>query len=87
MTIIDSDIIKNLYYTNILYEIHTTEDKLSFFKSKYKITFEEFERDLKNSNENFDKWDDYMEWKAFHKKYQILSSQKSDIENGNYKVS
>ena len=87
MTIINSDIIKNLYYTNILYEIHTVEDKLSFFESKYKNNLIKFESDLKSSDENFEKWDDYMEWKAFYKKHQDLSAQKVDIENGNYKVS
>ncbi len=87
MTILNSEIIKNLYYANILYEIHTVEDKLSFFESKYKTTFEKFEIAIKNSTEDFEKWDDYMEWKAFHKKYEELSSQKKDIENGNYKVS
>jgi hypothetical protein len=87
MTIINSDSIKNLYYANILYEIHKIEDKLSFFKSKYKTTLDKLESDLKNSAEDFEKWDDFMEWKAFHNKYQDLSSQKADIENGNYKVS
>lgn len=87
MTVINSEIIKNLYYANILYEIHKSEDKLSFFKSKYKTSFEDFERDMKSSDEDFEKWDDYMEWKAFLKKHRELSSQKADIENGNYRVS
>jgi len=87
MTIINSDIIKNLYYTNILYEIHTVEDKLSFFNSKYKSSLDKFESDIKNNAEDFEKWDDYMEWKAFYNKYQDLTSQKADIENGNYKLS
>lgn len=81
MTILNSDIVKNLYYTNILYEIHTIEDKLSFFKVKYKMSYEDFEQKIKSSVENFDNWDDYMEWKAFTKKHKELSSQKIDIEN------
>jgi len=38
--------------------------KAEFLSVKYSKTFEEFERELKSSPENFEAWDDYMEWKA-----------------------
>ncbi len=87
MTTINSDTIKNIYYANILYQLHTVEDKLSFFESKYNTSLEKFDGNLKDSSEDFEKWDDYMEWKAFRKKSKDLSAQKKDIEDGNYKVS
>ena len=86
MTIINLNNIKNLYYANLLYELHTVEDKITFFEKKYNIALSDFESNIKNSKEEFEKWDDYMEWKAFNKKYGDLSTQKKDIEDGNFKV-
>jgi len=51
-----------------LYEIHRTSECIRLFKVKYGKIFEEFEKELKISPENFEAWDDYMEWKACVKK-------------------
>ena len=87
MTIIEISTLKNLYYANILYQLHLAEDKLHYFESKYEMEFERFEAGIKSSKEeNFEQWDDYMEWKAFKKNYLDLSGQKKDIEDGNFKM-
>jgi hypothetical protein len=88
MRLLNTDKIKDLYFANILYEIHTTLDKIKFFENKYDIVFNEFEKIIESEDkENFEHWDDYLEWKGFQKKYKELISEKEDIENGNYKIS
>lgn len=42
----------NIYKAEFLYELRYT-------LVKYSKTFEEFERELKSSPENFEAWDDY----------------------------
>ena len=44
-----------------------TKEKLELFEKKYKCTFKEFEKKVKSGEgqENFEKWDDYIEWKAY----------------------
>ncbi|MBS1514932.1 MAG: hypothetical protein JSS63_07860 [Bacteroidetes bacterium] len=53
--------------------------KLEYFSKKYNSTFEEFEKKIKTSKkENFEEWDDYIEWNAFQNSYQDL---RSEIQN------
>ncbi len=87
MTTLNIDTEKSLFYANIVYEIHTVSDKINFFKSKYNTDFESFESQIKTeSKEDFEKWDDYIEWKGFQKALIELKSKKTDIENGNIKL-
>ena len=40
------------------------------FEKKYGLEFEDFERQIKSAvKEDFEKWDDYIEWKAYSKSY------------------
>jgi hypothetical protein len=87
MTTIDKEKIKDLYITDIIFEMHQLEDKISVFKNKYKTEFAEFENEIKRrKTENFEKWDDYMEWKSLEILLKEMVGKKNDIENGNIKV-
>lgn len=87
MTTIGYDTIKNLYYANIIFELHQVKDKILLFEKKYGKDFNLFEKEIKESSEeNFDNWDDYMEWKAYQNSLVNLSNQKKDLEDGNIKV-
>ena len=87
MTTLSSDTIKDLYLAKILYDLHVTNEKLSFFAAKYYCSFDVFESQMKNcSEENFEVWDDYLEWKAYNNILAELNTQKQDLENGNIKV-
>ncbi len=55
-----------------LYELHIIKEKLSLFEKKYGKSFKEFEKEVKEK-EDFEKWDDYLEWKAYFKAYEDLS--------------
>ncbi len=87
MTTLNLDTIKDLYYTEIVYQMHTFRDKISYFTSKYKTDFESFEREMKEEGkENFEKWDDYLEWKGFESALLELAKKKRDLESGDIKV-
>lgn len=87
MTTLSAETIKDLYLAKILYDLHVTKEKLSYFAAKYSSTLDVFEGQLKNSTEeNFEAWDDYLEWKTYDKILTELSTQKKDLENGNIKV-
>ncbi len=38
--------------------------------------FAEFEERMKSENESFAEWDDYIEWKGYHKKEKQLKLEK-----------
>ncbi len=87
MSILDKEKLKNIYLTEIIYEIHILNDKSNIFVLKYNTAFEAFESQIKsNKEEDFEKWDDYLEWKSYNEKLKELIRNKTEIENGNLKV-
>jgi hypothetical protein len=79
---------KEFHLFEILYEIHNVNEKISFFYNKYGVNFPEFEDLVKNADtENFEVWEDYMQWKASQKQLEQLQADKRDIEIGNYQIS
>lgn len=84
MVTITKEKVKQVQYYELLFEMHTLKSKITFFENKYKVSLENFENQVKNSEvENFEFWDDLLEWKAYHKSYLEILSQKLDLENGN----
>ncbi len=57
------------------------------FQEQYLATFFDFEKQIKNKEtENFDLWDDYMEWKACRKMINSLKMKIKEIKNGNFEM-
>ncbi len=87
MTVISKEKVKDMYYANLMYEYHRATEKIRLFEKKYGVSFDKFEKDIKSSKkEDFEKWDDYMEWKGYEKVLQRLNKEKRELEVGNYKV-
>ena len=78
--------IKNLYKIDLLAELHITKTRLSFFQKKYNCSLEEFEKKINENTdkENFENWDDLMEWKAYEKSSQEIKEKLEEINNENY---
>lgn len=86
MTVISKAHIKELYSANLLYELHLVDSRILLFQKKYNTIFLEFEKKIKSEKESFDKWDDYLEWKGYQRKYDQLNIEKKDLEDGNIRV-
>ena len=87
MISISKDNVKKLYETELTFELNQVKDKIELYSKKYESSFEQFEKKVNTSEkENFEEWDDYMEWNAFQKSYLDLLQKKSDLENDNFKV-
>lgn len=68
-------------------DIRNVKDKIVDFEKKYGLKFNKFEHILKNDeDEDFEKWDDYMEWKAFEKSLITLNQAIDEISRGQFKV-
>jgi hypothetical protein len=81
------DRVKELYYISLIYEINKAKDKLAVFETKYAMDFLSFEKSMRGSSkEDFARWDDYMEWKAYHKSYEKLMAEKKDFDEGNIRI-
>ncbi|WP_237266235.1 SPFH domain-containing protein [Thermococcus cleftensis] len=65
----------------VISELAPIREKIRMFEEKYGMTIEEFEKKLKSSEESFEAWDDYIEWKAYVKKLEELKSRLREIEH------
>jgi len=80
MTVNESSAVKDAYYVSLLYELHVAREKLRLLEAKYGKSFADFEKEVASGREDFEKWDDYMEWKAYLKLLKDLESKKQQIE-------
>ena len=48
---------------------------------KYNCSIEEFKKKLEESEEDFEAWDDYIEWLSYEKKLKELERKLKEIEN------
>jgi len=87
MLILDKEKAVNFYSLTFMYEMHSVKEKIRLFEKKYGKNFEEFELAIKKGKEDFAKWDDFIEWKAYEKAFESLSKQKAQIKNGDYRIS
>jgi phosphatidylserine/phosphatidylglycerophosphate/cardiolipin synthase-like enzyme len=88
MTVISKEKVKDMYYASLMYEYHRVTEKIRLFEKKYGMLFSEFEKRVKDSGkEDFEKWDDYMEWKGYEKVLHELKKEKKELEVGDYKIS
>ena len=53
----------------IISELTLIREHVNLFEKKYDCTFQQFEKEINNSDEDFEKWDDYIEWKAYQKNW------------------
>ena len=76
----------NIYKAELLYELHRASECIRLFEAKYGKSFEEFKEELTSSSENFEAWDDYMEWKACIKTLDTIKKELYELEDGNIKL-
>ncbi|WP_227738727.1 hypothetical protein [Thermococcus eurythermalis] len=65
----------------IISELAPIRERIRAFERKYGMTLREFEEKLKDSEESFVAWDDYIEWKAYVRKFEELKKRLKEIEH------
>jgi hypothetical protein len=66
----------------VISQMSSIKSKIEQFESKYGCKFEDFEKKLREErDENFEEWDDYIEWRAYVKTLEELKGKLREIEN------
>lgn len=65
----------------LISELAPIRERIAEFKRKYGVSFEEFEKQLREKEENFEAWGDYIEWKAYVRKLEELQKKLKEIKN------
>ena len=86
MVIVHKQNIADMLLMEILAELHQIREKLRFFEEKYSQNFEEFSLKIESEKENFEHFDDYMEWKAYKRILSDLEEKVEDLRHGKLQV-
>jgi hypothetical protein len=87
--VVSKDEIKEYEKLKVVAETTLTKEKLELFEKKHQCTFKEFEKKVRGGEiqENFQEWDDYIEWKAYEESLRNLQQRSKAIDDArNIKV-
>jgi hypothetical protein len=63
------------------------QEKISFLEKKYNLDLNSFEQQVEiNTIENFEAWDDLIEWKAYNQFLSEINLKITDIRNGDFQM-
>ena len=82
MVIVDKKHVSRLLLVEAYSKKHTAEEKVAFFQRKYNKSFDEFEKKMHTNEENYIRYDDYMEWKAYIRCLESINLRIKDLKNG-----
>ncbi len=70
----------NIVHDLSLSKMKEYESAMREFEKKYALVFEEFDQQIKTTTEeDFEKWDDFIEWKAYAKAYSYWNSVHEEL--------
>jgi hypothetical protein len=78
---VTKDELKEYEKLKIISQLTPLKEKIRLFESKYKCSFEQFEKKINEEQENFGKWDDYIEWKAYIETFKDLTTKLKEAED------
>lgn len=78
--------IVDILLMEIFSDLHQVREKLRFFQEKYHQDFEKFSIQIEKEEENFEHYDDYMEWKAYMQLFRDLKQKIEDLKHENFQV-
>ena len=82
MTIfLSADEVREYEKLKILSQLSLVKEKLKLFETKSGKSFKEFEKEVKEKEEDYKKWDEYIEWKAYKETEKALTKKMAEIDN------
>lgn len=87
MITVQKQSVANWLMAEYLANAYTANEKIRLFEQKYGQTWDEFSEEINNtSDEDFARWDDYIEWKACVKTAEDLAAKIDEVKHGNFEV-
>ena len=86
MVVIQKDYVSMLLLGDLFSEKHKTEERIAFFEKKYKMDITSFTSHAFNGEENFESYDDFLEWKAYDNFLKDIEIKIKEIKDGNYQI-
>lgn len=66
---------------------HAVNEKIRLLERKYAQTWEEFSTAVQTApEEDFEQWEDYIEWKAYNKMAHSLAVKMDEVRHGHFEL-
>lgn len=78
---VSRDEVKGFEKLKAIAQIAPIKERIRFFERKYGCTLGEFKDRIEREEEDCEKWDDYIEWKAYLESLKDLELKMKDIED------
>ncbi|HMF34886.1 MAG TPA: hypothetical protein VKK79_25925 [Candidatus Lokiarchaeia archaeon] len=78
---VSKDEIKEYARLKVISQLAPVAEKIRQFERKYGMTFAQFEEDATTGEENFEKWDDLIEWTGYDKVVHKLEKKIKEIDD------
>jgi len=65
----------------VISEITLTKEKTLLFEKKYGCSIDAFRKRMEKTDEDFEEWDDYIEWKANFEVLKDLENKLIELDN------
>ena len=66
--------------------LREAEEKESLYRQRHQQSFETFEKTVQQGEEDFEQWDDYVEWKAYRNVRRDLEQKVDALRRGDFEV-
>lgn len=79
--VVSAEDVKAFQKLKIISQLAPLKERIKSFERKYGCDLEAFENRQKQLPEDFERWDDFIEWKAYSESLKDLESKLKKIEN------
>ncbi len=86
MQIFDKQSVADLLLLDVLADWHRAKRKLAFFSNKYACDLQQFESRVTSEAESFERFDDFIEWKAYQSEHDALAHKIEELKHGRFQV-
>jgi hypothetical protein len=86
MRVIDKQSVGDLLILDALADLHSVRTRLTHFTRKYGTDVDAFEARVQSEPENFEHYDDLIEWKAFQAAGKELAERIEELKHGRFQV-
>jgi flagellar assembly factor FliW len=62
-------------------ELYNAKERIRLLELKYQKEFLEFESWMEQTEEDFEVWNDYLQWKAYERLIKDLTQEIVDVDN------
>lgn len=85
--VVSVDDIKAFEKLKLISQIAPVKERIKSFESKHRCNLDSFEEKIKQPPEDFERWDDFIEWKAYVDSLKDLESRLKKIEDAtNFRI-